>query len=159
VFETNEGAIAIVAPSEEWWQRLCQVPTLHDICADSRFVSRDSRAANEAALNALLEERFRSKSATDWLALLAEYDVLAAPVYTYKDLFDDPQVAVNEMVVTQEHPVAGKIRVIGIPVKLTRTPGQIRTPAPLLGQHTEEILAGLGYGTDEVARLRAERVV
>ncbi|MBI3302736.1 MAG: CoA transferase [Deltaproteobacteria bacterium] len=159
VFEASEGALVIVAPSEEWWQRLCQVPALQDICSDPRFASRESRTANEAELNALLEERFRSKPAAEWLALLAEHDVLAAPVYTYKDVFADPQVILNEMVVTQDHPVAGPIRVIGIPVKLTRTPGQIRTPAPLLGEHTDAILAGLGYSEGEVARLRAARVV
>ncbi len=159
VFEASEGALVIVAPSEDWWQRLCQVPALANICRDPRFASRDSRAANETALNTLLEERFRVKTATEWLALLAEHDVLAAPVYTYKDLFDDPQVTVNDMVVSQDHPVAGSIRVIGIPVKLARTPGQVRTPAPLLGQHNEEILAGLGYSEDEIVQLRAARVV
>jgi crotonobetainyl-CoA:carnitine CoA-transferase CaiB-like acyl-CoA transferase len=159
VFAAKEGALVIVAPSEDWWQRLGRVPALQDICTDPRFASRESRAANEATLNTLLEKRFRSQTAAEWLTVLAEHDVLAAPVYSYKDLFDDPQVAVNDMVIHQDHPVAGPIRVIGIPVKLTRTPGQVRTPAPALGQHTEEILSGLGYSEGEIARLRAARVV
>jgi formyl-CoA transferase/CoA:oxalate CoA-transferase len=159
VFETKEGALAIVAPSDDWWQRLCRVPALRDICSDPRFATRDSRATHELALNVLLEEQFRTKTAAEWLAVLAEHDVLTAPVYTYKDLFDDPQVAQNEMVVTQNHPIAGSIRVIGIPVKLTRTPGQVRTPAPLLGEHTEEILDGLGYSKAEIDQLRAARVI
>lgn len=159
VFETKEGAMVIVAPSEEWWRRLARVPEVQDICADPRFSSRAARAENEKELNGLLEERFRSKSASEWLTILAEHDVLAAPVYTYKELFADPQVAVNEMVVTQEHPIAGPIKLMGIPVKLARTPGQVRTPAPLLGEHTDKILTELGYSAAEMAQLRAARVV
>src|SRR5262249_28407710 len=135
-FSAPEGALVILAASPDSWQRLGRVPALQDICTDPRFASRDSRAAHEATLNALLEQRFRSQTAAEWLTVLAEHDVLAAPVYSYKDLFDDPQVAINDMVVRQEHPVAGPIRVIGIPVKLARTPGQVRTPAPSLGEHT-----------------------
>lgn len=159
VFAAREGALAVVAPSQDWWQRLCRVSALQDICSDPRFASRESRATHEAVLNTLLEERFRTKTAAEWLELLAEHDVLAAPVYTYKDLFADPQVMHNDMVITQTHPVAGEIRVIGIPVKLTRTPGQVRTPAPLLGEHTEEILVGLGYSEAEIARLQVEGVI
>ncbi len=159
IFEAQGGTFALVAPSQAWWRRLCKVPELQDICADPRFASRESRGTHADALNTLLEERFKDKSAAYWLARFAEYDVLAAPVYTYAEVFNDPQVIHNEMVISQQHPKAGSIRTLGIPVKLTRTPGHTGTPAPLFGQHTEAVLTGLGYSQAEVERLRLAGVV
>ncbi len=159
VFETQEGAITVSAPMEEWWQRLCRVPDFQDLLGDPRFVSRESRTENRKVLVVLLEERFRQKPATAWLKLLREHDVLCGPVYTYKELFADSQVSINNMVVTQEHPVAGPIKVIGIPIKLEKTPGSIRTPAPQLGEQTEEVLLKVGYTPQDIERLKTERVI
>ena len=159
IFEAQEGAFALVAPSQDWWLRLCKVPELQDICANPRFVSRESRGEYADALNALLEKRFRDKPVADWLARFAEADVLAAPVHNYADVFNDPQVIHNEMIITQEHPTAGWIRTVGMPVKMTRTPGHTGAAAPLLGQHTEAVLASLGYSEAEVEQLRSAGVV
>lgn len=159
IFEAQGSAFALVAASQAWWQRLCKVPELQDICADPRFASRESRGLHADALHALLEKRFREKSAADWLARFAEYDVLAAPVYTYAEVFNDPQVIHNEMIISQQHPRAGAIRTLGIPVKLSRTPGHTGTPAPLFGQHTEAVLTSLGYSQAECERLRSVGVV
>ncbi len=159
VFETQEGAITVSAPLEAWWQRLCQVADFQDLLHDPCFASREGRTENSKALITLLEERFRQKPATEWLRLLREHDVLCGPVYTYKELFADSQVSVNNMVVTQEHPVAGPIKVIGIPVKLEKTPGSIRTPAPRLGEQTEAVLLEAGYTAEDIEKLRAEQVI
>lgn len=159
IFEAKDGAFALVAASQDWWLRLCKVPELHDICADPRFVSRESRGVHSAALDTLLEKRFRDEPAAEWLARFAEHDVLAAPVYTYADVFNDPQVIHNGMIITQEHQNAGCIRTVGIPVKMTRTPGHPGAAAPLLGQHTNTVLAGLGYSEAEVEQLHSAGVV
>lgn len=159
IFEAQEGAFALVAPSQDWWLRLCKVPELLDICSDPRFVSRESRGEHADALNGLLEKRFRDKPATHWLACFAEADVLAAPVHDYADVFSDPQVIYNEMIVTQDHPNAGRVRTVGIPVKMIRTPGHTGTAAPLFGQHTETVLASLGYNEAEVKQLHSAGVV
>jgi crotonobetainyl-CoA:carnitine CoA-transferase CaiB-like acyl-CoA transferase len=90
---------------------------------------------------------------------LGTYDVLCAPVYDYRELFADPQVHHNDMVVEQEHPKAGRIKVIGIPVKLSDTPGEIGPAAPQLGEHTEEILHWLGYDAVAIDRLHQEKVL
>ena len=159
IFEAQDGAFALVAASQDWWLRLCKIPELQDICAEPRFASRESRGVHSDALNTLLEQRFRDEPAAEWLARFAEYDVLAAPVYTYADVFSDPQVIHNEMVITQEHPTAGRIRTVGIPVKMTRTPGDPGAAAPLLGQHTNAVLAGLGYSEAELEQLRSAGVI
>jgi crotonobetainyl-CoA:carnitine CoA-transferase CaiB-like acyl-CoA transferase len=80
-------------------------------------------------------------------------------VYDYAELFADPQVDHNEMVVEQEHPKAGRVKVIGIPVKFSETPGEVGPAAPLLGEHTKEILRWLGYDADTIERLRQEKVL
>ncbi|MBI3328941.1 MAG: CoA transferase, partial [Nitrospinae bacterium] len=95
----------------------------------------------------------------EWLAYLGEYDVLCAPVYTYAELFADPQVQHNGMVVEQAHPTAGRIKVIGIPVKLSDTPGEVGPAAPHLGEHTQEVLQWLGYEGATIDRLLQEKVV
>lgn len=159
IFEAQEGAFALVAPSQDWWLRLCKVRELQDICSDPRFAARESRDEYADALNGLLEKRFRDKPAADWLACFAEADVLAAPVHDYADVFNHPQVIHNEMIITQEHPNAGQVRTVGIPVKMTRTPGHTGAAAPLFGQHTEAVLASLGYNEAEVRKLRSAGVV
>jgi crotonobetainyl-CoA:carnitine CoA-transferase CaiB-like acyl-CoA transferase len=101
----------------------------------------------------------RTKSRDDWLACLGQYDVLCAPVYNYAELFADPQVHNNGIVVEQSHPTAGRIKVIGMPVKLSETPGEVGPAAPRLGEHSREILRWLGYTAADIAQLHHEQVV
>ena len=111
------------------------------------------------ALIAALEAILRNKTRDEWLDYLSTFDVLCTPVYDYEELFNNPQVHHNDMVVTQQHPQVGDIRVIGMPVKFSKTPGDIRTPAPLLGQHTDDILQNLGYSAHHIAQLRQDEVI
>jgi crotonobetainyl-CoA:carnitine CoA-transferase CaiB-like acyl-CoA transferase len=106
-----------------------------------------------------LEEILGTKTRDEWLEHLGQYDVLCAPVYDYRELFADPQVAHNEMVVEQDHPTAGRVKVIGIPVKLSETPGEIGPAASDLGEHTEDVLHWLGYDATDIERLRQEKVL
>ena len=101
----------------------------------------------------------RTKSRDDWLTCLGQYDVLCAPVYNYAELFADPQVHHNGIVAEQSHPTAGRIKVIGMPVKLSETPGEVGPAAPRLGEHSQEILRWLGYTAADIAQLHHEQVV
>jgi crotonobetainyl-CoA:carnitine CoA-transferase CaiB-like acyl-CoA transferase len=106
-----------------------------------------------------LEKTLEEKDTEGWMEILLEAGFPAGPIYNYKQVFEDPHTLAREMVVEMEHPVEGTVRGLGIPVKLSETPGKIRRPAPLLGEHTEETLMGLGYSKEEIADLREKGIV
>jgi crotonobetainyl-CoA:carnitine CoA-transferase CaiB-like acyl-CoA transferase len=159
VFDTADRPLALNATSEEWWGRLCQVPEFVHLRHDSRYNTRQARQAHGDALIQDLQAVLRTRSRDAWLAVLGQYDVLCAPVYDYAELFADPQVHHNGLVVEQSHPTAGRIKVIGVPVKLSETPGAVGPAAPRLGEHSQEILHWLGYTAADIAQLCQEQVV
>jgi len=110
-------------------------------------------------LIALFKDIFSARPRDDWLELLRSADIPIVPALTVEEFLDDPQVLANEMVATVEEPHLGKVREMGVPVKLPLTPGRVKGPSPLLGQHTEEVLADLGYSAQDITRLEDERVV
>jgi crotonobetainyl-CoA:carnitine CoA-transferase CaiB-like acyl-CoA transferase len=159
VFQTKDKDLALNAHSGEWWPRLCRVPEFAHLGRDPRYATPEVRLQHRGELMATIQAILRTKTRDEWLEHLGAYDVLCAPVYDYRELFADPQVAHNGMVVEQEHPTAGRVKVIGIPVKLSETPGEVGPAAPLLGEHTEEVLRWLGYDAADIERLRREKVL
>jgi crotonobetainyl-CoA:carnitine CoA-transferase CaiB-like acyl-CoA transferase len=126
----------------------------YEECAESQVMEgRDKVRAD-------FQEGFLRKTTQEWLDILLAEDIWCAPVNDYAAVERDPQVHENEMIVEWEHPKAGPVRGVGIPVKFSETPGEIRRPAPLLGEHAEEILREFaGYGDEEIRRLQKEGVV
>ena len=112
---------------------------------DPRFVTNHERMHNLPALEEALNAVFRQRTTEDWLAALEEAGVPAGPVLTVNEMHEDPQALAREMIVETEHPVAGMTKALGLPVKFSETPGGIERPAPLLGQHSAEVLAEGGY--------------
>ncbi|MDZ4339028.1 MAG: CoA transferase, partial [candidate division NC10 bacterium] len=110
-------------------------------------------------LATLLQPIFLKRKMAAWLTLLEAAGVPAGPIYTIAQVYEDPHVRAREMVVELDHPAAGTIKNIGIPVKLSLTPGRIRRPAPLLGQDTDEILLWVGLEHAEITRLRASGII
>ena len=159
VFPTKDKWLVLNAHSDEWWRRLCAVPEFETLADDPRFAARESRRSHGDELVALLEDILRTRTLDDWLAYLARFDVLCAPVYDYAELFADPQVHRNAMIAEQPHPAGGSIKVVGLPVNLSATPGEVGPPAPPLGAHTEDILMSLGYEDSEILRLREEKII
>ena len=94
-----------------------------------------------------------------WLEVLEHYDVPAAPVLERDEVFNHPQIVANDMLATQHHPQAGEVEMFNIPIHLSETPGRLRTPAPLLGQHTQDILTELGYDSARITELRDSKVI
>ncbi|MBI4240213.1 MAG: CoA transferase [Candidatus Rokubacteria bacterium] len=158
-FRTKDGWITVGGAAQHFWVRLCRLLGLDHLVADPRFGSNADRVKHRKELAALLQERFERETSAHWLDRLEAEGIPAGPIYTYDQVFADPQVRDREMAVEVEHPVAGRTRVLGIPIKLSETRAVIRRPAPGLGEQTSEILAELGLGPAERERLQARGAI
>jgi formyl-CoA transferase len=137
---TRDGYLTVGGNNQKLWERLCEVLGLPALPADPRFAGNDDRMANRGALVAELEGALAARDTSDWVEALLAAGVPAGPIHDYAEAVADPHTHAREMVVEMEHPEAGTVYGLGIPVKLSATPGTIRRAAPLLGQHTAEIL-------------------
>jgi len=158
-FRTADGYLAVGAANQANWEKLCGVLQRTDLFTDPRFRDNPTRTTHAVELAAELEKVFVTCPTAEWLVQLDAAGVPAGPINDMAAVYADPHVQAREMMVELEHPTAGRVKNIGIPVRLSETPGAIRRPAPTLGQHTDEVLDELGLAPDEVAALRAARVV
>ncbi len=152
-FETKDGWINIGAANQRNWERLLACLEAPELAEDARFAQNNARMANLDALVEVLTVHFRERTTAEWLELLEDAGLPAGPVLSIKEMQHDPQAIAREMVPATDHPVAGRVQTVGLPVKLSGTPGGVVRPAPLFGQHTREVLAEIGYSDDEIAQL------
>ena len=158
-YETKDGRrlVFLALQPDRYWARFCQAIEREDLEHDPRFESIERRAENSAALIAILDEVFLTKTLDEWKPHLAE--VPFAPAQTLLEVINDPQARANDFFVPFDHPTYGRIEVIANPVKLSETPAAIRMPAPEFGQHTEEVLLEYGYTWEDIARLKEQGVI
>ncbi len=150
---TGDGHLTVAGNTQPQWEKLCAVIGREELAADPRFATNDDRMANRPQLAAELEAALASDGTDAWVARLEEAGIAAGPIHDYAEVFADPHTQAREMEVTMEHPEEGAVRGLGIPVKLSETPGSIRRAAPLLGEHTEEVLREAGLSRDEIEAL------
>ena len=153
-FATQDGYINIGAANQNNWERMCRAVGREDLLDDDRFASNPERMVSIDALTPIMEETFRTQTTAHWVEVLENAGVPCGPIYNIEQVYADPHVQSREMSVKLEHPKSGSIRNIGVPVKLSDTPGSVRTPAPLLGQHSDEVLAQYGYANGDIAVFR-----
>jgi crotonobetainyl-CoA:carnitine CoA-transferase CaiB-like acyl-CoA transferase len=147
--------------SDRYWPTLCKGLGIEHLEKDPRFEIAAKRYENCEELITIMDEIFITKSASEWMKTLKEAgDIVCTPVQTISDLIDDPQVLTNDYIVDGNHEVLGPVKVIGIPIQLSKTPGAVKCEAPELGQHTEEVLIEIGgYSWEEIAELREEEII
>jgi len=159
VYACGDGEkLVITCPSEKFFKNLCKALDL-DLPNDPRFASIEQRLENEEELDRALAKRCAAFGRDELVERLIAADVLTAPIKAIPEVVEDPQIRNNGMIVDIEHATAGKIQVTGVPIHLHGTPGSVRLPPPLQGQHTEELLAELGYAAGEIESLRGEKLV
>ena len=158
--EASDGELVVAVGNENLWAAFCKLLDANDLYEDPRFATNDVRVEHRGELHDEIVARMKSKTVEHWIGALKEAGIPCGAVRDLDQLFTDPQILERAMVVAQEHPIAGAIRQLGVPLKLSDTPGSVRTPPPTLGQHTHEILSSdLGYDAAEIERLTTEKVV
>jgi CoA:oxalate CoA-transferase len=159
-FTCQDGHINIAAANDSLFSRLCSAIGLEECQKDPRFQNNGLRVKNREALIAIMEDKIMGYKLKDLQKILDEAGIPNGPIWSVDQTLTSEQAYALEMVKEVDHPTCGKIKITGIPVKLSQTPGTVELPPPTLGQHTEEILTKiLGYSKSEVERLRKENVV
>ncbi len=159
-FRCRDGYLALNAPDDVQWGRICEAIGREDLKQDPRTVNGTARAANADVVRPILEEWLSGKSRAEAVALLEEHGVPSGPVYTAEDVFEDPHIAARGMLVTVDDPVAGPRQYARTPLHLSAAPEIPTDPAPRLGEHTRPILRDvLGYEEDEIERLWDQGVI
>lgn len=141
---TKDGFVTVGANNEKLWRLLCAVLGAPELVADARFVDNNSRMGNRSELVAELEKRMAYRTTDEWVEAMLAGGVPAGPIRNYQQVLeDDPHVKAREMIAQFEHPVEGRTSVLASPLRLSGTPVAIKSPPPLLGQHTDEVLSSL----------------
>ena len=158
-FETSNGQLMVAAGNDVLWANFCKAIDTYPLCKDERFATNPLRAKNYKELRPLLGEAMIGKTTEEWQEILDNAGVPNGPINTIDKVVTDPQVLAREMIMEIDHPIEGKLKVPGIPIKLSETPGDIRMTSPLLGQHTEEILKELlNYDDAKIEELKKDNI-
>ena len=159
VYRAKDGHLNLAVGNDDMWGRLCRALGRPELADDPRFARGSARLKNRAAMDEILEAALVMKSATEWVETLNAAGVACGPIYRLDEVFADAQVVESGLVHELNHRVWGLHKVMGLPLHLHRTPARVRTPAPLSGAHTREVLAELGYDEGGIDALVADGVV
>lgn len=152
-FQTSDGWINIGAANQSNWEKLISLTDAKELLGDPRFLDNAARMENRLELEDKLNAIICERTTQEWLTIFESGGLPSGPVLSIMQMHQDPQTIARNMVPEVNHPIAGPMQTIGLPVKFSQTPGAVNTPAPLLGQHTLEVLLEAGYSEDEALAL------
>jgi crotonobetainyl-CoA:carnitine CoA-transferase CaiB-like acyl-CoA transferase len=160
-YEAKDGRWVLLAllQQERYWPQFCKAIDREDLQHDPRFEDFEVRMENCAALYHIVEDVFHERTLAEWQSRLKAAGLPFAPYRTFVEAIADPQARANDMFVTIDHPTHGNLEVIANPIKMSKTPATLRTPAPEFSQHTEEVLLENGYTWDDIDRLKSKGVI
>lgn len=152
--------LGMLQPDRQW-PFVCKALSIEHLENDPKFENAEKRRENCKELITTMDEIFITRASSEWMKILKEAgDIICTPIQTIPDLVNDPQVLANNYIIDCNHEVLGPVKVVGIPIQLSKTPGAVKCEAPEFGQHTEEILIEIGgYSWEEVAQLREEEII
>ncbi len=159
VFRTADGHMNIAASGQQMYRRLCEALDVKHLVDDPRFKTPQDRSKNRVACNEELEKATVTKASADWVTILNKAGVPCGPILNVREVFEDEQVRALGLAVKIRHPRLGEQEVQNLPVTLSRTPGAVRTASPDLGEHTDQVLAELGYSKEDIVALHRDGAV
>lgn len=158
-FETSDGYVIFAVGNQRLWENFIQVLGREDLNEDSRFADMKARNQHPGELKEILEEITRKKKTEEWVQIMENAGVSCGRIRTIDQVLTDPHVDAREMVIDIEHPKAGMIKLTGVPVKLSLTPGEVTAAPPTLGQHTDQVLQEIGYSHVDIANFREKGII
>ena len=158
-FPSSDGFFILGCGNDGLWRRLCPAIGRDDLTEDPRFKTNSDRVQQRWELVSILSDHFRTRTTSEWVETIGNAGVPCGPINRISDVVTDPQVLARDMMVSIPHPQVPDLKVPGSPLKLTDTPPTVRHYPPSLGEHNEEVLAELGYGTEEIARFKEKGVI
>jgi len=160
ILPSKDGYIVLITAQEEDWREFCKIVGREDLCLDPRFQSHPDRLKNFDIFEPLLNELMRTRTTSEWIALLDPAGIMCGPVNDIAQVVNDPHIVERDMVVEVDHSRAGKLKVVGTPMKFSRTPCKIEKASPDVGQHSMEVLNGLlGISIKEIEDLQNNKVI
>jgi crotonobetainyl-CoA:carnitine CoA-transferase CaiB-like acyl-CoA transferase len=158
-FPTADGEFFLAVGNDDQFGRFCRVAGLTDLLEDERFATNPQRVRHADALRGRLSPVLDKRTRDDWIARLTAAGVPCGAVRSVPEALRDPQVTARRMIEAVEHAALGMVKVLGVPIKLSATPGVVRTAPPVLGQHTAAVLGELGFAADDIDDLRRRNVI
>jgi crotonobetainyl-CoA:carnitine CoA-transferase CaiB-like acyl-CoA transferase len=158
-FQARDGFVNIAVTNQKQWENFCQVMGFPEIARDPSFESMKARLENYATLRPKIERVVGAMTRSEVIAALSEVGIPVGPINTVGEILEDPHIHAREMVRELVHPEYGPLRVLGIPIKLSDTPGVVENAPPKFGEHNRVVLRGLGFGEAEIARFEKDGVI